>query len=259
VTPIALAGLTVPEIVLLALAGVAAGAVNSIAGGGSLISFPALLAVGYPSVTANVTNAVAVLPGYIGGSVAYREELRGQRPRALALGVTSVVGAVAGAWLLIVSPAKLFDAIVPFLILGSCALLAAQPALSKRMRPPESGAHAHRSVRLHASIFAASVYGGYFGAGVGIMLLAVLALTVDDDLQRLNALKGLLSVVIGGAAVFYFVAFGPIEWVAAGIMAVAAFAGGNIGVAVAKRMPANVLRTVVVVFGVSVAIWLFVS
>jgi hypothetical protein len=254
-----LAGLDAPDVVLLVLAGLAAGAVNAIAGGGSLISFPALLAVGYPSVTANVTNAVAVLPGYLGGSLAYRDELRGQRPRAIALGVTSAVGAVAGAALLIVSPASVFEAIVPFLILASCALLAAQPALSRRMRPPAEGAEAHRSLRLHASTFATAVYGGYFGAGLGIMLLAVLALNLDEDLQRLNALKGLLSLVVGAATVAYFAVFGPVRWEAAAIMAVAAFAGGHIGVAVARRLPAGVLRGVVVGFGVVVALWLLIK
>jgi hypothetical protein len=259
VIPVAVAGLDAPEVLLLVVAGLAAGVVNAVAGGGSLISFPALLAVGYPSVTANVTNAVAVLPGYLGSSIAYREELRGQRPRAVALSATSAAGALIGAWLLIVSPAGVFDAIVPFLILGACALLGAQPALSRRLRPPASGAHAHRSLPLHAATFAASVYGGYFGAGVGIMLLAILALTLDDGLQRLNALKAVLSLVIGLAAVVYFAAFGPIEWAAAAIMAAAAFVGGQVGVSVARRLPEKVFRWAVVSFGVVVALWLLVS
>jgi len=250
---------SISDIVLLAVAGLAAGAVNAVAGGGSLISFPALLAVGLPSVTANVTNAVAVLPGYLGGTVAYRRELEGQRGRAVALGVTSAVGAVAGAALLIAGPEDLFEAIVPFLILAACALLAAQPVLSRRLRPPSASSHAHRSPRLHAGAFLTAVYGGYFGAGLGIMLLAVLALSLDDDLQRLNALKGLLSFVIGAAAVAFFVAFGPVRWGAAAVMAVASFAGGHAGVAVARRLPANVLRGLVIAFGVGVSIWLIVD
>ena len=257
--PLAIAGLDAPEVALLVAAGLAAGAVNAVAGGGSLISFPALLAVGYPPVAANVTNQVAVLPGYLGGSIAYREELRGQRTRAIALGVTSTVGAVAGAALLIASSESLFEAIVPFLILASCALLAGQPALSRRLSQPASGEHAHRSVRLHLATLAASVYGGYFGAGLGILLLAVLALSLGEDLQRLNALKGLLSLVVGAASVAYFAFFGPIEWVAAAIMAAAAFAGGQVGVAVARRLRAEVLRTIVVVFGVAVAVWLLID
>jgi uncharacterized membrane protein YfcA len=258
VIPLAFAGLDPGDIVLLAVAGLAAGAVNAVAGGGSLISFPALLAAGLPSVTANVTNAVAVLPGYLGGTVAYRRELSGQKGRAVALGVTSAVGAVAGAALLLLSSESLFEAIVPFLILGACALLAAQPVLSKRIAPGAGGG-AHRSPRLHAGAFLSAVYGGYFGAGLGIMLLAVLALTIDDDLQRLNALKGLLSFLIGLASVAVFVAFGPVRWGAALIMAVTSFAGGHIGVAAARRLPANVLRGLVVAFGVGVSIWLLID
>jgi uncharacterized membrane protein YfcA len=164
------------HIALLAGAGFAAGAVNAVAGGGSLISFPALLGAGYGSVTANVTNAVAVLPGYLGGTVAYRRELEGQRRRATALSITTAAGGVAGAAILIVSPASVFEAVVPFLILASCALLAAQPLLSRMLEPAASGPREHRSLRLHVAAFASSVYGGYFGAGLGILLLAALGL-----------------------------------------------------------------------------------
>jgi uncharacterized protein len=260
VTTLAFAGLDPADIVLLVVAGLAAGAVNAVAGGGSLISFPALLAAGLPSVTANVTNAVAVLPGYLGGTVAYRRELEGQRSRAVALAATTAVGAVGGAALLIASSEDLFEAIVPFLILGACALLAAQPALSRRISPATEGhAAEHRSPWLHVGAFLSAVYGGYFGAGLGLMLLAVLALSLDDDLQRLNALKGLLSFVIGLASVAFFVAFGPVRWGAALIMAAASFAGGHAGVAVARRLPANVLRGLVIAFGVGVSIWLLVD
>jgi uncharacterized membrane protein YfcA len=244
---------------LLAAAGFAAGAVNAVAGGGSLISFPALLGAGYGSVTANVTNAIAVLPGYLGGSLAYRRELSDQRERIVALSATSAVGAVLGAVILIISPADVFEAIVPFLILGSCALLAAQPWLSSKISPPAEGAAAHRSLGLHAGVFLAAVYGGYFGAGLGILLLAVLGLTLSDTLQRLNALKGLLSLVVGVAAAVYFAFAGPIEWGAGAIMAVASLAGGQVGVAIARRLDANVLRAVIVVFGVAVAVVLLVD
>jgi uncharacterized membrane protein YfcA len=233
--------------------------VNAVAGGGSLISFPALLAAGYGAVVANVTNAVAVLPGYLGGSLGYRPELEGQRGRVLALVATSVVGAVLGAFLLIVSPAGVFEQIVPFLILGSCALLAAQPWLSRRLSPAAGGAEAHRSPRLHVPLFLACVYGGYFGAGLGILLLAVLGLTVRDSLQRLNALKGVLSLVVGLAAAVYFAVFGHVAWVAALVMAAASLAGGWAGVGVARRLPADVLRGLIVVFGVGVAIALFID
>lgn len=248
-----MSGLGPGEIALLAGAGFAAGAVNAVAGGGSLISFPALLAVGYPSVAANVTNSVAVLPGYLGGSVGYRRELRGQRRRLLALAATSVAGALAGAILLLVGSDRVFRDIVPFLILFSCALLAAQPYLSRVVEPPAAEKQ-HRSARLHAMQFLAAVYGGYFGAGLGIMLLALLALSIDDDLQRLNALKGLLSLLIGAVAALYFALFGPVEWAAAAIMAGASLVGGHAGVGLARRLPDTLLRALVVAFGVAVAL-----
>ena len=242
------------EVALLAGAGFLAGAVNAVAGGGSLISFPALLAVGYPSVTANVTNSVAVLPGYLGGSIGYRRELRGQRARAVALAATSVAGATAGAALLLLGSERTFERIVPFLILFSCALLAAQPALSRALRRPGR----ENSLRLHAMEFGAAVYGGYFGAGLGIMLLAVLALSIDDELQRLNALKGLLSLLIGVVAAAAFALFGPVDWGAAAVMAVMSLLGGQAGVLVARKLPETALRAVVIAFGVGVAIVLLV-
>jgi uncharacterized membrane protein YfcA len=241
---------------LLALAGFLAGAVNAVAGGGSLISFPALLAVGYPPVAANVTNQVAVLPGYVGGSVAYRRELRGQRARLLALSVTTAAGALLGALLVIVLPASAFERAVPWLVLLACAVLAAQPLLSRRMSPPDEPADQHRSPLLHGLEFAASVYGGYFGAGLGIMLLAVLAVGLGEPLQRLNAIKGVLSLLVSAVAAGVFALLAPVAWGAAAIMAVTTYAGGQAGVLVARRLEATLLRAVALVFGVGVALWL---
>jgi len=254
-----LVDLGAPEIALLLGAGFLAGAVNAIAGGGSLISFPALLAVGYPSIAANVTNQVALLPGYLGGSVGYRRELSGQGRRTLFLSLTSSVGALIGAVLVVLSPEELFERIVPFLILFSCVLLAVQPAISRRVRPAGGEGSERGSVSLHAMQFAASIYGGYFGAGLGIMLLAVLALTLDEGLQRLNALKGLLSLVIGAVSVVYFAFFGPVAWIAAAVMAAASYGGGQVGVGLARRLSARLLRALVLVFGVGVAVWLLLE
>ena len=251
-----------PEIVVLALAGLLAGAINAVAGGGSLVSFPALLAVGYPSIAANVTNIVAVLPGYLGGSVAYRRELAGQRPRALALSASSVAGGLSGALLFELSSERLFETIVPFLILFSCGLLAAQPVLPRavqRRGGPRGAGGEHRSAAVHALVFAAAVYGGYFGAGLGIMLLAILAICIDDGLQRLNALKGLMSLVISLASAVYFALFAPVVWAAAAIIASTSLAGGQVGVSLARRLSPAALRGVVVVFGVVVAAWLLVD
>lgn len=244
---------------LLAVAGFLAGAVNAVAGGGSLISFPALLAVGYPPVAANVTNQVAVLPGYVGGSVAYRRELRGQRARLLALSLTTAVGALLGAALVVVLPASAFERAVPWLVLIACAVLAAQPALSRRISLPEDPAAQHRSPRLHALQFTASVYGGYFGAGLGIMLLAVLAFGLGDTLQRLNALKGVLSLLVSVVSAVVFALLAPVAWGAAVVMAATTYAGGQAGVILARRLNATLLRAVVLVFGVVVALWLLIS
>jgi uncharacterized membrane protein YfcA len=241
---------------LLAGAGFGAGVVNAVAGGGSLITFPALLAAGYPSVTANVTNAVAVLPGYAGGSLAYRPELTGQGGRIRALAVTSAIGAATGAALLLVSPASVFEAIVPWLILAACGLLAAQPRVAAATRRRNS---APSPLALHAALFAATVYGGYFGAGLGIMLLAILGVFVEDGLQRLNALKGVLSLLVATVSAAGFALFGPIAWDAAALVGVTCLLGGAAGVSVARRLPAAVLRAVVITYGVIVAVVLLVS
>jgi uncharacterized membrane protein YfcA len=236
------------QLALLGGAALGAGAVNAVAGGGSLISFPALLAVGYPSVTANVTNMIAVTPGYASGSTAYRAELRGQRGRIRDLGLTTALGTAVGTAILLLAPEGAFDAVVPFLVLLACALLAAQPLLARAVAARAPGGRG-----LHGGVFAAAIYGGYFGAGLGIMLLAVLGAFVVDDLQRLNALKGVLSLVVALVAGALVAVLGPVAWGPALLMAVANVAGGWIGARVARRLPAAALRWGIVVFGVAVA------
>ena len=244
---------------LLVVAGFLAGAVNAIAGGGSLISFPALLAAGLPPVSANVTNAVALLPGYLGGSVGYRRELQGQRSRAQLLALTTAGGGLVGAFLIVVGPEDVFEAVVPFLILFSCGLLAAQPAISRRIKPPTRGSRGERSPRLHVPAFLAAVYGGYFGAGLGIMVLSILSLTIADSMQRLNALKGVLSLVINTVAALFFIVFGPVDWPAAVIMALTTYGGGLAGARIARSMSGALLRGLVVGFGVLVALYLLID
>jgi uncharacterized protein len=242
------------QLALLGGAALGAGAVNAVAGGGSLISFPALLAVGYPSVTANVTNMIAVTPGYASGSTAYRAELRGQRARIRDLGLTTALGTVVGTAILLLAPGGAFDAVVPFLVLLACALLAAQPLLARAVAARAPGGHG-----LHGGVFAAAIYGGYFGAGLGIMLLAVLGAFVADDLQRLNALKGVLSLVVALVAGALVAVLGPVAWGPALLMAAANVAGGWIGARLARRLPAAALRWGIVVFGVAVAVVLLAS
>ena len=245
--------------VLLVVAGFLAGTVNAIAGGGSLISFPALMAAGLSPVAANVTNAVALLPGYLGGSVGYRRELQGQRSRAQLLAMTTALGGLLGAILIVLGPEDVFEAIVPFLILFSCALLAAQPAISRRLKPPTRGSAGERSPRLHGPAFLAAVYGGYFGAGLGIMVLSILSLTIADAMQRLNALKGVLSLVINTVAALFFVLFGPVDWGAAVIMALTTYGGGLAGARIARGLSGPLLRGLVIGFGVVVALYLLVD
>jgi uncharacterized membrane protein YfcA len=249
------------RIVLLAVAAFFAGGVNAVAGGGSLITFPALLLAGYPALTANITNSTALLPGYLGGSVGYRRELRGQRARLLRLGALSVAAAVLGAFLLLVGPAGVFQRLVPWLILGACALLVAQPYIARRVaarqaRHAASGRPARGEVTpaLGAAQVVSAIYGAYFGAGLGVIALATLGIFLDDSLQRINALKGVLSLIINIVAVVYFISFGSVAWLPVAIMAPISYAGGMAGVMVARRLDDRVLRVAVVCFGVAVGV-----
>lgn len=245
------------QIALIAAAGFIAGAINAVAGGGSLVSFPALLAVGYPPITANVTNNIAVLPGYLGGSFAYRRELKGQHTRMRTLGVVSALGAVTGSLLLINSSDEFFSRVVPFLILLSCILLAAQPRLAKILRDANHGGPTNRSSSWLLPLqFITAVYGGYFGAGLGIMMLAVLGIYLEDNLQNVNALKGVLSMFIGLVSATTFALLGPVIWSAVAIMGMTSLVGGQVGVSLARRMSATALRSVVIIFGIVVAAYL---
>jgi hypothetical protein len=242
--------------VLIAVAGFLAGGVNAVAGGGSLISFPALVAAGLPTLDANVTNTTAVWPGYLGGAAAYREELRGQRPRLQRLGVTAVLGGAAGSVILLAAPDAVFDAVVPFLVLFGSLLLLAQPRIGAYV--VERAESARRdAVQLHAAVFVAAVYGAYFGGGLGVILLAVLAIFVADHLQRLNGLKTALSLIINTIALVAFALFGPVDWLSVAIVAPASLVGGYAGARMARRLSPDALRKTVVVFGVVVSIWLF--
>lgn len=248
---------------MLAVAAALAGAINAVAGGGSLISFPTMLFLGYPALVANVTNTVALTPGYVGGTVGYRHELGGQRTRAVALGITSTAGAIAGSAVLLLSPAAVFERLVPYLILLACLLLAVQAPVGRLVRRSTELGDEPRGwaqwLPLHVAQFVAAVYGAYFGAGLGIMMLAILGILLADTLQRLNALKGLLSLVINVVGAVYFAVFADVVWAAAGIMAAASLIGGRVGVAFARRLPDRVLRWLVVAFGVAVAVRLIVG
>lgn len=243
------------EYVFLAVAAFVAGAINAVAGGGSLVSFPALVAVGYTAKVANITNTVALWPGYIGGSIGYAAQLSGQRRRVTVLAAPSILGALLGSAILLYTPAASFEAIVPFLILFAAALMALQTRLAAWVashRPERKDADAN--VEVLVAVFGLAIYGAYFGAGLGILTLAVLSILLPDDLHRSNALKGLISAIINAAAVVYFAIWGPVEWAPAAVMAAAALAGGYYGVGAARRFSPQVLRTVVVVYAVIAAL-----
>jgi hypothetical protein len=235
-------------------AALVAGAVNAVAGGGTLLSFPALLLLGFPALTANVTNTIGLLPGYAGGSVAYRAELRVQRDRIRFLAPISIVGAVVGAILLTRVSNHVFAVIVPWLILAACALLLFQPLVISRLTMHRPEHEQHRSPVLAVAQFLSGVYGAFFGAGVSVMMLAVLGVFIRDDLQRINALKGMLSLIINVVAAVYFAFFGPVSWLAVLVMLPMSAIGGFVGVALARRLRPAVLRGVVVVLGVAFAL-----
>lgn len=241
---------------LLAVAGFAAGAVNAVAGGGSLISFPALVASGLPPLTANVTNTVALWPGYLGSATAYRREVLDQRDRLLVLGATAVAGGSAGAVVLLTAPAELFEAVVPALILVGCGLLAVQPRVAARFARATAAGGRDRALDLHLATFAAAAYGSYFGGGLGVILLAVLGIYLADHLQRVNALKSALSLLINTVALVAFALFAPVAWGSVAVVAPASLAGGYLGAGVARRLGAATLRWTVSAFGAVVAAWL---
>ncbi len=245
------------QLVLLAVCGLLAGAVNAVAGGGSLIVFPALLAVGLPPLPANVTNSVAQWPGFLGIVVGGREELAGQRPRIVSLAAVAVIGSLLGCLLLLALPSTVFDAVVPALILLARLLLAAQPWLKRMAGNPTPDAP-DRPVLLLPAVFLAAVYGGYFGGALGVILISVLALGTHDRLVRINALKGTLSLIIATVTVVVFAIAAPVEWLAVAVVAPATLVGGFVGAHAARRLPEGALRWSVVTIGLAVAGYLFI-
>lgn len=238
-----------------ALAGVAAGLVNALAGGGSLISFPALTALGQPPLVANLTNTVALTPGYLGAAWAQRRDLGGQGVRGRLLVPLALAGGVVGAKLLLVSDERLFLALVPWLILLGSALVALQTPLRRWLStlPVASGA-AGLPPLAAALVALAAVYGGYFGAGLSVILLGVLAITLQDSLTRLSGLKQLLALAANGGAALVFLASGRVAWPAALALGLGAIAGGALGGALASRVNGEALRWLVVALGMGVGV-----
>jgi uncharacterized membrane protein YfcA len=238
-------------------AGMAAGAVNAVLGSGSLITFPTLLAFGYAPVTANVSNNIGLVPGSISGVIGYRRELRGQGTRARTLAMGSGLGALVGAVLLLTLPSNVFDAIVPVLVLVACVLMVLQPRLSRWVAQRRSAGARDVGPAALAVVFVTGIYGGYFGAAQGVILLATLGVLVPDDLVRTNALKNVLAGTVNGVAALLFIVFGNVAWPAVALIAIGSVIGAALGARVGRRIPANILRALVVVLGVGVAIRLF--
>lgn len=245
------------DLVLLAVTGVLAGAVNAVAGGGSLITFPALVATGLSPLTANVTNTIAQLPGYLSIVEGYRPHLGGQWPRLRVLLAPTLAGAGAGVALLYWGGEDAFEAVVPWLILGACALLGLSPRLRERLAARE-GDGSRLTWGLGLAVFGCGAYASYFGAAAGVLLLAVLALGVIDSLQRLNALNRVLILVANVAAAPALIWLFPVDWVAVATLAPATLVGGAIGSRVARRLDDGVLRAVVIAIGIGVAVWMLV-
>ncbi|MFC7533494.1 sulfite exporter TauE/SafE family protein [Actinoplanes sp. GCM10030250] len=247
----------IAHILLLVAAGVAAGAVNAIAGGGSLITFPSLIATGLPSVEANVTNSVSVFPGYVSSVVGSRADLAGQGQRVRSTVVAAVVGTAAGCALLLLTPARAFEVVVPFLVLGAAATLAFQDRLRGLVGHPRAMSPRRAAVTLQTVVFVGAIYGGYFGAALGVMYVAALALILDEPLKRINALKNVLSATVGLITLLVFAIFADVDWAAALTLAPATIVGGYAGARLARRMPARVLRWVIVTFGTTIGLLLF--
>lgn len=244
----------ISQVGLLLAAGLAAGSVNAVAGGGSLVTFPTLVAVGLAPVPANVTNSVAVVPGYAASVFGSRADLRGQGRRLRALLPVAVVGSTAGCALLLLTPGRAFELVVPFLVLAAAALLAFQERLRGLVGQPREMTPRRQAVALQAMVGLGAVYGGYFGAALGVMLVAALALVLDERLAVVSALKNVISAVVGLVTVVVFALFGPVNWAAVAVLTPATLVGGYVGARVARRLPAGVLRAVIVAFGATIGV-----
>jgi uncharacterized protein len=248
------ARLSALEVLAILAAGVAAGTINTVVGSGTLITFPVLLAFGFAPVTANVSNTLGLAPGALTGAYGYRRELEGQARRATRLSCASFIGAILGAVLLLVLPASAFKTIVPAFIAVALVLILVQPRLSRLLvarAARHEREHGRETPTLYASVFATGIYGGYFGAAQGILLLAILSLGLDESLQRVNAVKNLLAGIANLVAGIVFAFAAPhVDWTAAGLLAAGSIAGGMLGARYGRRLPPSALRLVIVAVGI---------
>lgn len=242
------------EIVAILAAAIAAGAINAVVGSGSLITFPTLLALGFPPVLANVSNKIGLVPGNVSGAYGYRRELAGQRARLLRLGVASCAGGLAGAVALLALPGSVFDLVVPALIIAACVLVVLQPKLSAWVAARGRERDDHGGPLLAAGVFLAGAYGGYFGAAQGVLLIGLLGVFLTEGLQRINAGKNVLVAIVNGTAAVVFVIFAHVAWLVVGLVAAGSTVGGLIGAQFGRHLPPTILRIIIVVIGVIVAV-----
>lgn len=242
------------DAVLILLAGMAAGTINTIVGSGSLITFPTLIALGYPPLLANVSNNIGLVPGSLSGAYGYRRELSGQAGRLRKLVPASAIGALAGSTLLLTMPSDAFDKVVIVLIVVALVLVVTGPAISRRVTARrEAGGHSHVAVTpaLIGLVGAAGIYGGYFGAAQGIILTAVLGIFLDDHLQRLNAAKNVLALTVNAVAAVVFIATTSVDWKVVGCIAVGSTIGGQVGAKYGRKLDPRALRALIVVVGLT--------
>jgi uncharacterized membrane protein YfcA len=237
------------EVVAVLLAGIGAGTINVVVGSGTLITFPILLTVGYPPVTANVSNALGLVPGSLSGVIGYRRELATQRHRLLQLSLASVTGGILGAIALLELPPEAFEAIVPVFIVIALVLVVLQPRLAKRLaaRRPRDGRPGPLTT---TAVVGTGIYGGYFGAAQGILLLGILGVSLPEDLQTVNAIKNLLAMLVNLVSGIVFVFVADVAWEAVALVAIGSVIGGTVGARYGRRLPPAVLRAIIVVVGV---------
>ncbi|HMQ29992.1 MAG TPA: sulfite exporter TauE/SafE family protein [Chloroflexaceae bacterium] len=249
------------QIIVLFLAAAAAGAINSVAGGGSFISFPALILAGVPPISANATNAVALWPGTLASVGAYRRELAVQRQGLVLFSAISLAGGLVGALVLLRTREAVFEQLIPYLLLLATAVFALSPQLTRLARRLGGGRQGDpgRRAGILVVYFAVAVYGGFFGAGLGILTLAVLSLLGLDNIHEMNALKTLQASLVNGIAVAAFALAGVVQWPAAGLMAVGAIVGGYAGAAIARQISPGVVRAIVIVISVSLTLYFFLA
>jgi len=242
------------EATAILLAGLAAGTINTVVGSGTLITFPTLLAFGVPPVTANVSNTIGLVPGTLSGAWGYRRELAGQRGRLLRLGLGSLAGGLVGGLLLLWLPSAAFDTIVPVLIALGLVLVVLGPRIARRVAArseARGGIPDHGPPWVWPAVAGAGVYGGYFGAAQGVLLMAILGIGVDDTMQRHNATKNVLAALVNGIAAVLFIVVAEPRWSAVALIAAGSILGGQLGATVGRRLPPNVLRGVIVVVGLA--------